>query len=208
MDERLAKHILAHTCQMVDPRDPGWQVNAANIAFNTSYGFGLVDADKLTTLLGACTGVSAQEIETTGAVVNMAIPDGNLTGFSIPFQLTGTTPLEEVEVYLDIEHSWRGDIEAILTSPQGTTSQLMINNPADSWDDIDWTFVTNAFWGEVPQGQWELNVRDVYSWDSGTLIEYGILAKSGWLHPEPTTMVLLVGGLGLLAARRRRSKAA
>lgn len=208
MDERLAKHILARTCAMVDPADPDWQTNAAGFHFNENYGFGLVDADAFTLLAQAAPYVTPLLIETTGVIpVGQAIPGDAVWPIVLAqtFQLDGTVPLEELEVHLDVAHTWRGDLEAYLISPNATVSRLMSENPADSFDDLDWTFVTNAFWGEVPQGEWELLLVDWYpEWDGGTWNSFSVVAKMGELVPEPCSLALLAGGVGVLVARRRR----
>jgi len=116
----------------------------------------------------------------------MSIPDDPNQSVSAFFQLTGTEPLEEVLVDLDITHKYRGDLEAYLISPSGTSSRLMIFEANDSGDDIQWTFCTNAFWGEIPAGTWELRVQDVLSLFKGTWNSYKVTARMGRLIPAPS----------------------
>ena len=49
-----------------------------------------------------------------------------------------------------------------LTSPQGTTSQLLATRPNDdSTYGLDrWPFTSVQFWGENPNGQWTLKILD------------------------------------------------
>jgi hypothetical protein len=211
LDTRMAKHLLARTSDIVDPGDAsatgGWQVNGAGFAFNQNYGFGVIDADELTSEAPLFSGVTPLVTETIGATnVFQAIPDANAFGISRNFALTGLLPLEEVEIGLNISHTWRGDLEAFLTSPMGTTSRLMFNNFGDSFNNINWTFLSNEFWGEIPFGQWTLTVRDVFVQDVGTWNTYSVLAKMGDLIPipEPATGILIVFGFAALVAQRRR----
>jgi subtilisin family serine protease len=213
LNTRMAKHLLAETSDIIDPFNAlgsfnTWQINGAGYAFNQDYGFGLIDADELTSEARMFTGVTPLAIETIGpTAVGQVIPDSNLAGISRNFLLTGLSPLEEVEITLNVSHSWRGDLEAFLTSPMGTVSRLMFRNPNDSFNNItNWTFLSNEFWGEIPAGQWTLNVRDVFAIDVGTWNNYSVLAKMGSLIPvpEPATWLMLVFGfIGLSATRRR-----
>jgi hypothetical protein len=69
--------------------------------------------------------------------------------------------------------------------------------------------VTNAFWGEIPNGQWSIRVRDIDAADTGTWLSYSVLARMGTLIPanvpEPACLsMVVVGVLWLAAASRRR----
>jgi subtilisin family serine protease len=213
LNTRFAKHVLARTSEVVDPLDAdprgGWTMNGAGFEFNENYGFGLIDADEFTseaTMFSGVTPLITETISTTG--VGQIIPDANLAGISQNFLLTGFLPLEEVEVRLNISHTWRGDLEAFLQSPSGTVSRLMFRNLNDSLDNIsNWNFVSNAFWGETPFGQWSLTVRDVFSLDVGTWNNYSVLAKMGSLIPVPEPAAWLSATLvsaALSMVRRRQ----
>jgi len=189
LDVRFAKHLLARTSTIVDAGDSttasdgGWRTNAAGYHFNQNYGFGLIDADELTRQAVLYAGVTPLTTQGTGTVsVDAAIPDNNSTGVTRTFDITSTTPLEEVEVYLNITHPYRGNLEAYLTSPSGYTSRLFLSG-SDSGDDINWTFTTNAFWGMNPAGTWSLNVRDVVAPRTGTWNSYSVTARMGELTP-------------------------
>jgi len=210
LDTRFAKHLLAKTSRVVDGSDAteqsdgGWRTNAAGLNFNQNYGFGLIDADAFTDMADDYTGVSALTTESTGSVaVGAALPDNDPNGVTRTFALTDTDPLEEVLVHLDVTHEWRGDLEAYITSPSGYTSRLMIRSVSDSSDNIDWTFSTNAFWGEDPSGTWSLTVSDKIVDDLGTWNSYEVTTRMGQLVPEPATLSLLaLGGLALIRRKR------
>lgn len=224
MDVRMAKHLLARTSDVVDPGDAsstgGWQTNAAGYQFNQNYGFGVIDAAEFTQWARRALEVTPATTEDTGLVtVNQGIPDGS-GGLGTPspgasvtetFNLSSTDRLEEVEVTLDIDHTWRGDLEAFLTSPLGTTSRLFYHNYGDpgdfgAADQIDWTFTSNEFWGEIPLGEWSLSVHDVFAGDTGTWNSFSVLANMGTLVmvPEPSTLALWTLGLLCLGFCRRR----
>jgi subtilisin-like proprotein convertase family protein len=202
LDLRFAKHLLARTSQIVDPNDStatgggdgvkagsAWQTNKAGLTFNQNYGFGLIDADALTQQALLYSGVTALQTATTPVIsVATAIPDNNLTGISRTFSFASapTTPLEEMLVTLDITHPFRGDVEVFLTSPLGTQSRLAYRTGADNGANINWTFVSNAFWGENPAGTWTLQVRDVGPADLGTWTSFSATALMGQLIVNTT----------------------
>ncbi len=216
MDVRMAKHLLVKTSDIVDPfdsttaSDGGWKTNAAGNTFNQNYGFGLINADAFTTEAARYTGVSPLVTESTGPiVVDTGIPDAVINDtipgmLSSSFDLFIPGELEEIEIYLDIDHSWRGDLQATLMSPSGMSSRLMLRNLADAFSDLDWSFTTNAFWGEDPLGTWSLTVEDWYIEDTGFWNSFSVQAHTGILVPEPTSLTLLgLSGLLLLVRRRR-----
>ena len=214
LDTRMAKHLLARTSDVINPADAsstgGWVTNAAGYKFNQNYGFGLIDADEFTSQAVRFSGVTPLVTESLATkVVGRTIPDSTFAGISEDFMLSGEQPLEEVEVHLNISHPWRGDLEALLTSPAGTVSRLMYGNLADSFNNINWTFLSNAFWGEAPQGTWTLTVRDVFGGDIGTWNNYSVLAKMGALIPVPEPSSLAIALVGMLASvpmRKRRTR--
>ncbi len=216
MDLRMAKHLLALTSVKIDPTDNtthgGWVANGAGYHFNENYGFGLVDANAFTQMAAQAIGLTGVGAQDTGLInVGAIIPDADLNGISRSFALSAAGKLEDILVHLNITHTWRGDLEAFLSSPSGTTSQLMYHDGADSWDNIDWTFDTDAFWGENPQGTWNLEVRDYYAGDEGTWNSFDVTANLGSLVfvPEPATFVHLLGimacMIGWVSLRRRKT---
>jgi subtilisin-like proprotein convertase family protein len=230
LDVRMAKHLLARTSRLIDPTDTdahsncialpacigGWVTNAGGFHFDENYGFGLIDADEFTRQAVLFSGVTPLTTQTIGpTIVNQTIPDNNVTGISRTFNLAAGLPLEEVEVHLDVSnHAYRGDVEAFLRSPAGTVSRLMYRNFGDGDGGaniptaINWTFLTNEFWGENPAGTWTLTLRDVYTVGVGTWNDFSVLAKMGTLVtvPEPGSLMLTSFGLLGLAFRRSRRR--
>lgn len=195
LNGRFAKHILAMTSTVVDPSDNtvasdgGWRTNAAGYHFNQNYGFGLINADQFTQVATNYSGVTPLETESIGTQnVGVQLPDNDPNGVSRSFTISSSTPLEEVQVYLNVTHTFRGDVEAYLTSPSGTTSRLMLHTGQDNGDSIDWTFESNAFWGENPHGLWVLNVRDVAPGDTGTWNSFDFGVRMGKLIANQGTV--------------------
>jgi subtilisin family serine protease len=217
LNTRFAKHLLVKSSYKVDENDStyesdgGWKRNGAGNEFNQNYGFGLIDADKFTLLATQYSGVTPLTTESTGTVnVNLPIPDGE-NDVSRTFDLSSTTPLEDVLVTLDITHEHRGDLEAYLTSPENTTGRLMKWDGSDEdTGGIHWTFLTNTFWGENPAGMWTIMVRDMSSPIEGRWDSFAVEIRMGELVavPEPATLGLLTAGGAVLLLRNRRRRLA
>lgn len=210
---RDVKHILARSSEKNDPTDPGWTINAGGRHHNHKYGFGRVDATAAATMAKDWVNVGA-EISTGGsASPGLAIPDGTGTGgigFGAPVAstilITDILNVETVEVTVDVTHTWRGDLEFILTAPTGTSSVLGTPRSGDSADNYnDWTFTTVRNWDELSDGLWTLSLRDAFSGDTGTFNSWS-LDIFGTAVPEPTGLAaLILPGMALLMRRRRRA---
>jgi len=133
-------------------------------------------------------------------------------------------PLEEVTLTIFAETNYKGDIQIELTSPSQTKSILCYaddtGNVSDiEYNDLAWTFSSNAFWGENPEGEWKVEVKDKESHDSddtgvsvkgiSTTFYMGEIRKTAPAPPEtpvpePGTWVLLVlGTFGVFVLKRR-----
>ncbi len=209
LEVRFLKHMLARTARKIDltdaspESDGGWKTNGAGLTFNQNYGFGLIDAGNLRNQILLYPTVTPLTQTSSGTIaVGAAIADSTVNGTlgvatSRTTAFTTRVPLEEVEVTLDITHTFRGDLEAYLTSPSGTKSRLMRRSNFDGVDNINWTFTSNAFWGENPSGTWTLEVADAFLQDTGTWNSFAINLRQGALVPPfPSTMTpgSVVGG--------------
>ena len=86
-------------------------------------------------------------------------------------------------------YSNRGDISITLTSPSGTVSTLLPERPYDI--DVtdgysDWPFMSVAYWGENPQGEWTLNVS--YSGFDGIVTISGVSATAHGTSETPASV--------------------
>lgn len=185
LNARWAKHLLARTSRMVDPEDRsvsgGWTTNAAGFHFNPNYGFGLIDASAFVNLARNSRGVTPlQTFSTPVSNASRTIPDGG--DLTIPITVSQTGNLEEMLVSLKIRHARRGQLEGYLQSPGGTRSRLFIRSNGDNESDIDWRFMSNAFWGENPKGTWKLTIRDTVRGVRGTLLSQSLGIRMGQLQ--------------------------
>lgn len=182
---RFVKHLLARYSDVVDASDTssssdgGWRTNGAGFRFNQNYGFGLINADRLTQAAATYTSVTPLEVvEIAQTTVGATIPDDAASGVTRTFAVTSTRPLEEVLLTIDTTHTHSGDLTVFLTSPSGLTSRLVTPNSSGR-NDLRWRYTTNAFWGENPQGTWTIRVADVAAFDQGTWNWFSASLRTG-----------------------------
>lgn len=72
--------------------------------------------------------------------------------------------LEHVVVILQASFARRGYLEGFVTSPSGTTSQILPYRVNDviARDFNDWPILSLHFWGEDPRGTWRLRLQSRY----------------------------------------------
>jgi hypothetical protein len=118
-------------------------------------------------VIGAtCDGTQPPTGPTFENATNVNIPDaGSAVSSSISVTgVSGNAP-SDLQVYVDIKHTYRGDLQIDLIAPDGTAYRLK-NTSSDSGDNVLATYTVNAS-SEVANGTWRLQVRDLYSADTG-----------------------------------------
>ncbi len=175
---RDVQHILVDTASQNDPTDTDWVTNGAGHLVNHKYGFGAIDADAAVSTASSWTNVEPEDTTSGEVTLGQTIPDNDPTGISSTISITDDLDVEWVEVVFDADHTYRGDLEITLTSPDGTES-ILAEQRSDSGRDYDnWVFTSARHWDESSLGDWTLTVADtlgVYSgtWNSWELNVYG-----------------------------------
>jgi hypothetical protein len=105
---------------------------------------------------------------------DVAIPDAGAAVTS-PITVTGLsgTASAATPVAVDIRHTYRGDLVIDLLAPDGTAYRLKNSSSSDSADNVITTYTTNVS-TETKNGTWRLQVRDVYSQDTGYINSWSI----------------------------------
>lgn len=178
---RDVQHILVETARKNDPTDPLWNTNDAGKDFNIQYGFGTVDASAAVAMAETWTTVDPEVSYSSGDILISAALDDGSGNFASNIQVAGepvvsqhtvddNINIESIEVQLDANHTYWGDLRFSITSPSGTTSFLY---PARKFDSssgaFSWTVSSMEFWGEDSAGVWTLVVEDVWAGDTGTV---------------------------------------
>ncbi|MQY39529.1 Transglutaminase-activating metalloprotease [Streptomyces sp. RB17] len=99
----------------------------------------------------------------------VAIPDNGpaVTSSITVSGRTGNAP-SNLQVYVDITHTWRGDLVIDLVGPSGTAHRLKNFSSSDSADNVKQTYTVNAS-AEPANGTWKLRVQDQATYDTGTI---------------------------------------
>ena len=97
----------------------------------------------------------------------MSVPDAGSAVYS-PITVSGITgnAPSTLSVYVNIVHTYRGDLVIDLVAPDGSTYRLKSSSSSDFTDNVDATYTVDAS-TEVANGTWQLKVQDVYSADTG-----------------------------------------
>ncbi len=121
----------------------------------------------------------------------LPIPDSNPAGVYDYLSFPDDATVSEVEVYLNLTHTYVGDLIVELTSPEGTVVRLH-NRSGGSADDLVGWYPTELtvtgpgslddFIGENAMGDWEIWVSDNAGADVGTLHTWclKVTASSPW----------------------------
>lgn len=229
---REVKIILAQTARQIDPsRGPtvhpiykspedhiyqrGWEQNDAGFNFHNWYGFGALDVSAAVESAKEYTGELPklkQTLNPDGSwkyeskdELALPVPDADAKGVEHEIYVAEDLSIEAIQIRLSVEHSFASDLGVELTSPAGTTSQLMTINSGIAEKSLnDVLLLSNAFLKESSQGNWTIRVIDGAEDDLGVLQNWKI---NIWGHkPEgssPDTKVasqakeqLLTGGKG------------
>ncbi|WP_406173589.1 M4 family metallopeptidase [Streptomyces sp. NBC_00996] len=103
---------------------------------------------------------------------NVSIPDNGAAVYSSVSVtgISGNAP-SNLQVGVDIKHTWRGDLVIDLVAPDGSTYRLKNSSWSDSADNVIETYTVNAS-SEVANGTWKLKVQDVASYDTGYIDDF------------------------------------
>lgn len=102
------------------------------------------------------------------------IPDNDATGITSIINIADDLTVFASDVYVNITHTWIDDLTVMLTSPTGT-SAVLHSASGGSNDNIDKTFSSAAFNGEVTTGDWILSVADNLAEDTGSLNNWALI---------------------------------
>jgi subtilisin family serine protease len=189
---RDLKYILAKTAKKTDPTfsgvstrdivpgarvvlERGWETNAAGWTFSNRYGFGAVDAAAAVEMAKSYTSYLPNVSEDSPWHESLAAPPATIPamstrGTSIVFNVTESfATVEFVVVVLNIASTPSLICNQIeLASPSGTKSILIhAANGLANTSVIDSRIVSNAFYGEPPNGDWTLTFYDWCPADMG-----------------------------------------
>ncbi len=107
------------------------------------------------------------------------IPDNDPNGIQSSLALTGSGTIAAVKVWVDITHTWVGDLRVTIESPSGR-SVVLHDRSGGSVDNIIQTYESTQLLelanlnGEPIAGTWILHVVDLAGRDTGKLNSWGL----------------------------------
>lgn len=195
---RDVKDILASTARRIDAEIPpiriafgggrphtfrhGWIQNDAGYWFHNWFGFGAVDLDAAVTMARSYpsdTRGDFTESDWFSTIDGLSIPDFNSDGVVSSVDVTdlpSNATIEAVVARVVGTHEFLSDLSITLISPSGTESVLnpAFNDSLAGDTDLVWQLLSNAFYGESPNGSWSLKIVDAHSDHDGELQEWSI----------------------------------
>jgi subtilisin-like proprotein convertase family protein len=111
----------------------------------------------------------------------LAIPDNAPAGITSTLDLTDSRLIDNLAVTVNIAHPSHGDLQIVLTAPDGTVAVLQ-NTSSDHAAavqvtygvDIDPADSLDVFHAHSANGRWTLTVRDLQPQNSGTLLSWSL----------------------------------
>ncbi len=113
---------------------------------------------------------------------NKIIPDNSQLGITDVIAFEDVITVSSIKVGVDIDHTYRGDLRLVLTSPSGTSAVLHDRVGASS-DNLKTTFdIASApelqnLLSQTLRGNWTLQVQDLAARDEGVLRSWSIEAE-------------------------------
>ncbi|CAD5119926.1 DgyrCDS8504 [Dimorphilus gyrociliatus] len=165
---RDLQHLVAFTSRKEPLQEnEGWKKNGAGFWVNSRFGFGLLNAVGLVNAADKSTweNVSPQEIcekLSNRHQLPQILTSGDELKIKFKVETCKIRFLEHVVIMVNMSYTRRGDLHIILKSPTQTDTTLLPKRPADNSSDglKYWPFMSVHSWGENPNGEWTLIVRD------------------------------------------------
>ncbi len=188
-----------------------WIINAAGYNFHNWYGFGALSVDDALQFAASHPSDSLGEFIETAAFSGRTprsdlnepgpvgllrrvldqffngIPDYDAEGRTKTLNVSGLpadASIEAVSLEIEVTHPMTNDLGIHLISPSGTESILnpVFNEVLAGNPDLDWLLLSNAFYGESPNGQWQLKIVDAAPQDVGKIDRWSLSFALG-THP-------------------------
>lgn len=117
------------------------------------------------TATATATATAASCTATNGT--DVSIPDaGSAVTSAVTISGCARSASSTSTVYVNIVHSFRGDLVVTLVAPDGSTYPLKSSSSSDSAANVITTYTVNLS-SETANGTWTLRVQDVYADDTG-----------------------------------------
>lgn len=164
------KDILKRCCTRIDDIGNEYDANG----HSKQYGYGRLDASKAVQLAVPPTPKYSVLHE---ARQDVAIQDHRTSKLRV--EVGDTRVLKEVEIHVDIEHTYIGDLVVKVKTPSGAAVILhnkaggTTNNLRQTYDAVNAPGLA-ALIGTIQSGIWILEVKDTATADKGKIVRFGV----------------------------------
>jgi subtilisin-like proprotein convertase family protein/subtilisin family serine protease len=127
-------------------------------------------------------GIAPVEVLEAESEAALAIPDNKPGGIADEIEFSNSGQVESLEVWIDITHTWIGDLQVRLTAADGT-NLLLHDRSGGSRDNLitiydrDTLPALDVFVNTAAAGPWTLTVSDNAGRDTGKLNAWGLRIK-------------------------------
>ena len=135
------------------------------------------DGDAIGDACDECPEGTCAESETFSSEPNISIPDNNDEGVTDAIEVSLGGVVTSLELSVDIEHSWSGDLDVILQSPTGEIA-IVKEAGFDSSKSFTKTISLYEFNGLPAEGTWSLIVSDGAAEDEGVLKTWSLALET------------------------------
>lgn len=168
------KDILKRSCDRIDVAGGNYNENG----HSPFYGYGRVNAKRAVELAAPVV-----VIPTSTHTVSRVVPIRDLKSATTSIMVGETAAISSVQVRVDIEHSYIGDLIVKLAPPtaMGVGAIVLHNRQGAETDNLKATYNTAttpalaALAGKSPQGRWRLIVEDKERVDEGRILQFSLM---------------------------------
>ena len=102
-----------------------------------------------------------------------AIPDNDIDGVELPIEVELDGAVTDLVVSVEIAHSWIGDLDVALISPDGDII-VLVEADGKRGDSLSRQFQVEDAVGKAAAGTWALYVTDNAKFDAGTVTSWSL----------------------------------
>lgn len=177
---REVRDLLKRACDRIDPQGGNYDASG----HSPRYGYGRLNARTAVELAQP----QPQSSVTISRTFDAPIPDLQTVSFTL--EAPDNTPVEALNVIIDLKHTYISDLIITLQPPAATgVHTITLHNRAGGSTknltktyDADTTPALAAFAGKSCKGTWTLQIQDAAVLDFGTLVSFSL--SLSFAHPD------------------------
>jgi len=168
------KRIMMDSADKIDTQNGNYANGHSHL-----YGHGRINAKKALDLVAGTDGEQRlPQVLFMEHRINRSIPDQGEIQDTLIFPLEVNA--QDIEVHVEILHTWRGDLRVIVIPPQGGEI-ILVDGSGGSQDNLIRSFrssddpaLFSGILGISAGGEWRLKIMDMARQDVGTLVKWGL----------------------------------